>query len=131
VKATGGYHSFGNVIPSDHQAIWLDLHLSEICPLHQEGHIKPWACRLQCKDPRVVACYNNTLLDILKQKSLQQQINQLNAKLLKPMDLWHSHCKELNTLNLQTFGTVFAKNSTPLVMWSQMQNTEQKISIKS
>jgi len=50
-KVASGYLSFGDAIPSDHHAIWLDLHLPEVCPLHQEAHTKPQACCLQCKDP--------------------------------------------------------------------------------
>jgi len=40
-RAGRGYLSFGDVAPSDHRTIWLDLHLPEICPQHQEAHIKP------------------------------------------------------------------------------------------
>jgi len=99
VMAAGGYLSFGDTIPSDHWAIWLDLHMPEICPLDQEGYIKPQVHRLQCKDPRVMACYNNTLFDILEINSIPQQINQLNDRLLKATDLWQSLCKEHNAIN--------------------------------
>jgi len=30
--ATGGYLSFGDAIPSNHRALWIDLHLPEINP---------------------------------------------------------------------------------------------------
>jgi len=51
--AAGADLSFGDVIPSDHWAIWLDLHLPKLRPQHQESHTKPWAQHLQCKDPQV------------------------------------------------------------------------------
>jgi len=49
--AARGYLSFGDAIPSNHQALWLYLHLPEICPQQLESHMKPQVCRLQCKDP--------------------------------------------------------------------------------
>jgi len=41
--AAGGYCGFSDAIPSDHRAIWLDLHLLEICLMHQLAHTKPSA----------------------------------------------------------------------------------------
>jgi len=78
-QAAGGYLSFDDAVPSDHQAIWWDVHLPEIYPLHQDGYTKPQACWLQCKDPWVVACYNQVLLDTLNQHNIPQWINQVNA----------------------------------------------------
>jgi len=31
-RATGGYFGFGEGIPSDHRAIWVELELPQICP---------------------------------------------------------------------------------------------------
>jgi len=39
--AAGGYLNFGDAILSDHWAVWLDLHLPELCLVHQEAHTKP------------------------------------------------------------------------------------------
>jgi len=71
-KPAGGYLSFGDTIPSDHQAIWVDLHLLEVCPIHQEVYTKPSAHRLQCKDPQIVDCYNTALLAMLEEKNIPQ-----------------------------------------------------------
>jgi len=71
-KAASGYLSFRDAIPSDHRAIWLDLHLLEVCPIHQEVYIKPHTCWLQCKDPWIVDCYNTTLLEMIEEKNLPQ-----------------------------------------------------------
>jgi len=71
-SASGGYLSFSNAIPSNHHAIWLDLHLPKICLPHPESHIKPKARQLQCKDPRVVARYNKILLNIMKSQNIPQ-----------------------------------------------------------
>jgi len=98
-KAASRYLSFGNAIPSDHQAIWLDIHLPEVCPIHQEVYIKPQACWLQCKDPRIVDHYNMALLEMLEKKNLPQRIWELNDKLMKPLDLWHHIKQELNSID--------------------------------
>ncbi len=49
--ATGWYLSFGDAIPSDHRALWIDLHLPEMNPPSPDAHLKPSARCLQCKDP--------------------------------------------------------------------------------
>jgi len=57
-QVVGGYFSFGEAIPSDHRAIWLDLHLPKICPSAQMPHTSPWARQLQCKDLHIMNKYN-------------------------------------------------------------------------
>jgi len=96
-SASGGYLAFGEAIPSDHCAIWLDLHLPEICPPHPESHIKLKACRLQCKDPQVVACCNKILLDIVKSQNIPQHLLQLKCQLGRPGDLCRSHKQGFST----------------------------------
>jgi len=87
------------VIPSDHRAIWLDLHLPEICPPHPECHIKPTACRLQCKDPWIVARYNEVLLGIMQSQNITQRVLQLKSQAVCPGDLRRSHKQELNVID--------------------------------
>jgi len=99
-QGAGGYLGFGDVVPSDHCAIWVDLHLPELCPHHQEGYVKPCMHRLQCKDLRVVEHYNQILLDILNPYNILQWVNQLNNQLQKPLDMRQSIWKELlNAIN--------------------------------
>jgi len=102
-KAASGYLSFGNAIPSDHQAIWLVIHLPEVCPLDQEVSIKLQACWLQCKDPRIVDQYNMSLLEMLEKQNLPQRIWELNDKLMKPLDLWHHIKQELNSIDQRSW----------------------------
>jgi len=97
--ASGGYLAFGDTIPSDHWEIWLDLHLPEICPPQPESHIKPTACQLRCKDPRVVARYNDMLLDMLQSQNIPQRLAQLQDQLRCPGDLRHSHKMEINKID--------------------------------
>jgi len=90
-KAVGGYFCFGEAVPSDHRAIWLDLHLPEICPHDQVPHTSPWVRRLQCKDPRIVNKYNTQLLQILQEHHLPEKIKALNDTLHHLTDLRRSH----------------------------------------
>jgi len=98
-KAAGSYLSFANAVPSDHCTIWLDIHLLEICPHCPEGYVKPQACHLQCKDPQVVTCCNQILLNTLNHQNIPKWINKLNSQLQKPSDLWQNLRKELNAIN--------------------------------
>jgi len=98
-KTAGGYLSYGDAIPSYHHAIWLDLHLPEVCPMHQETHIKLQAQCLQCKDPWIVDWYNTVLLEMLAQQNLLQQIWEINNQLTRPLDLRCNLKRELNSIN--------------------------------
>jgi len=100
-KAAGGYFGFGDAAPSNHRAIWLDLHLPEICPQEQVSHISPRARRLQCKDPRIVHKYNTILLQIIQQTQLPKKIKALNEQLLNLTDLRRSHRNELDDIDRQ------------------------------
>jgi len=95
----GGYLSFSNPILSDHHAIWLNLHLPEVCPVHQEAFVKPQACCLQCKDPRIVDRYSTALLEMLEKQNPPQWIWELNDHLIQPSDLWRNIKRELNSIN--------------------------------
>jgi len=85
--AAGGYLAFGDAMPSDHRALWLDLHLPELCPQRPDTHIRPTARHLQCRDPRIVARYNEILLELLNQHNVPQQLAQLQVQLRTPGDL--------------------------------------------
>jgi len=95
----GGFLSFGDVVPSDHWAIWLDIHLLEIKSTNQAAHTKPQACRLQCKDPRVVARYNQALWEMMSSQQILQRLTDLNAQLNKPSDLRRHYWHDLNAID--------------------------------
>jgi len=76
-----GYLAFSAAVPSDHRALWLDIPAKYVYPLKQETIEQPPACRLHCKDPRVVAQYNKVLWEslntsglALKARNLEQEI---------------------------------------------------------
>jgi len=99
IAAAGGYLAFGDAIPSDHRAIWLDLHFPEICPPHPESYVKPKARRLQCKDPRIVARYSEELLSILNTHHLTTRVLQLQRQADRPGALRRSQKQELNAID--------------------------------
>jgi len=83
-QAAGGYLSFRDVVPSDHWAIWVNLHLPEMSSTSAGGYVKPSTHQLQCKDPCIITWYNQLLLDILAPHNVLQQIQHLNNTLHKP-----------------------------------------------
>jgi len=97
--AVGGNLSFSDAILSDHWAIWLDLHLPKLCPLHQDSYTKPHTRRLQCKDPRVVTRYNVVLVEILHKQNIPLWLQHLDELLKGPVDVWWCHHQELNAIN--------------------------------
>jgi len=114
--------SFGDAIPSDHHAIWLDLKLPEVCPVHQELHIKALACQLQCKDPRIVERYNSALLDMLMKQNIPQRIKEIDLLTMRPSDLRRNLKKELNAIdNIITAAKRGAENHCRKLKCGQVQ----------
>jgi len=62
--------AFGNAVPSDHQAVWLNIPAQCMCLVKLEPIARPLAHCLQCKDPRVVTKYNQTLWELLSSSSM-------------------------------------------------------------
>jgi len=77
-RAAGGYLAFGEAVPSDHRAIWVDFVLPQVCPRRQEAYSQPKARRLQCKDPRVVDKYNNVLHEKLVKLNIPFRLQTIN-----------------------------------------------------
>jgi len=79
-----GYLAFGEGIPSDHRAMWIDIpvvalgwfQVPELVPL------KAWC--LKCEDPRIVQWYNDALHKTLQDQNIFQQL----AKLAKNVHNW-------------------------------------------
>jgi len=73
----GGYLAFDAGIPSDHRALWIDIPGS-LLGLDDEGKLrKPGARRLQCRDPRVMSKYAQSLVSQLEQENAFQRIGNL------------------------------------------------------
>jgi len=76
-----GYLEFGEAIPSDHRALWIDIPANYICPEGKEGIERPLARCLHPKDPRVVARYNELLWESLQEAQLAQQARELSQQM--------------------------------------------------
>jgi len=59
-----GFLAFGNVVPSDHHAVWIDIPAHCVCPTELEEIVHPCACCLQCKDPHIVHKYKQLLWEL-------------------------------------------------------------------
>ncbi len=59
---SSGYLTFGEGIPSDHRALWIDIPLEALGWFTIPESIPLKARRLKCNDPRVIKTYNDTLL---------------------------------------------------------------------
>jgi len=59
--AKGGFLDFGEVMPSDHRAVWLDIQAELVGMLSQDLIMRPAGRRLKCQDPRIVAKYTTAL----------------------------------------------------------------------
>jgi len=65
-----GYLEFGDALPSNHRALWLDILAQSVCPLHHKAIEQPLAQCLHCRDPWVVEKYNELLWDSLNSSGL-------------------------------------------------------------
>jgi len=98
-QASGGYLSFGAAIPSDHRAIWINLHLPQFGPRQNDAHIKLAARQLKCSDPRVVDRYNQELMTLLNIHKIPQCLSQLDTILQRPADVCRRYRMELNAID--------------------------------
>jgi len=80
-QCSTGYLAFGEALPSNHWALWLDLPAQLVNLTQQEAIEWPLARRLHCRDPQVVKKYNEVLWEALntsglaaRAAALQQQV---------------------------------------------------------
>jgi len=83
----GVYLTFNAGIPSNHQALWIDLP-STVLEFDEYTLKKPQAHWLQCKDPRVVATYLTNLSLQLTQANTFHRIEQLLPAMTKGWLMW-------------------------------------------
>jgi len=73
-----GYFAFGEGIPSNHRALWIDIPLAALGWFTIPSSIPLKARRLQCKDPRIVKRYNKELHKLLEQHRLVERLQVLS-----------------------------------------------------
>jgi len=76
---SSGYLTFGEGIPSDHRALWIDIPLEALGWFTIPESIPLKARRLKCNDPRVIKTYNDTLLHQLEVQHLTQRLERLTS----------------------------------------------------
>jgi len=72
-----GYLAFGKGIPSDHCLIWVDIPAAAFRWLTPPEMVPLKAQRLKCKDPRIVAQYNQELEKALTTSKLSERLQAL------------------------------------------------------
>jgi len=76
-KCQTGYLGFGEALPSDHRALWIDVDAQSICPLEPEAIERPVAQWLQCRDPRIIEKYNTSLWEVLQRDGIAERAQKL------------------------------------------------------
>jgi len=73
----GGFLPFGEVMGSDHRALWIDISAGHVGMDQQEIIASPASRRLKCQDPRIVAKYNQELMRIISENGWEGRISDL------------------------------------------------------
>jgi len=79
-QVTTGYFTFGEGIPSDHRALWIDKPLAALGWFTVPSSIPLQARQLKCNDPRIIKKYNDVLQLQLKAHQLPQCMERLTAQ---------------------------------------------------
>jgi len=96
--ARGGFLQFGDVMGSDHRAVWVDISAELVGMAHQEPIISPARRRLKCGDPRIVKKYNQVLLRAVQAEGWEQRMTDLYEAASN--NTWSSqHLLEYNDLD--------------------------------
>jgi len=77
---TSGYLAFGEGIPSNHRAVWIDLPLVALGWFNIPESVPLQARRLKCNDPRIIQWYNKALQEKLNQHQLAHCIKTLTQQ---------------------------------------------------
>jgi len=78
-----GYLEFGEAIPSDHRALWIDLAAHNVCSMEPEPIERPKARRLPCRDPRIIEKYNTVLWENLQKDGTAERAQNLAKQINK------------------------------------------------
>jgi len=76
-----GYFAFGEGIPSNHRALWIDIPLAALRWFTVPESIPLQARQLKCNDPRIIKKYNDVLQLQLDTHHLPQRIERLTLQM--------------------------------------------------
>jgi len=82
-----GYLEFSEAVPSNHQALWLDINAQSVSPIEPETIKRPWAHWLQCCNPHVVQRYNMVLWEALQRDGIATRAQNLVAQVNKRLSM--------------------------------------------
>jgi len=74
--AHGGFLAFGEVMHSDHRAVWLDIQAEAVGMIQQETISCLVCCQLKCQDPQIVTKYTKELSNTI---ATQDGLNKVEA----------------------------------------------------
>jgi len=77
IGARGGFLAFGEVMSSDHRAVWIDIQAANVGMTQQETVVRPVGRRLKCQDPRIVVKYTKALAQDIDDRGWASQVKTL------------------------------------------------------
>jgi len=90
--------AFGEVMSSDHHAVWIDIQAANVGMTQQETVIRPVGRRLKCQDPRIVAKYTKALAQEIDDRGWALQVESLYTT--AEMSGWsEQHSNQYNELD--------------------------------
>jgi hypothetical protein len=103
-----GYLAFGEAIPSDHRALWVDIPFQLAFGHHLPSVVFPHARRLKCQDPRIVQRYLELLEEFVRRHHLPDRAFALQEQCSYPLSPLHSaEWEAIDTLRVQ--GMLYAE----------------------
>ncbi len=97
--AKGGFLLFGEVMASDHRAVWIDIRAETVGMADQDMISCPAKQRLKCQDPRIVGKYTKDLLAEITSQKWDTVIEELFVA--ASTNTWtETHLKQYNTIDL-------------------------------
>jgi len=69
--------AFGEVMSSDHRAVWIDIQAANVGMMQQETVVRPAGCRLKCQDPHIVVKYTKALAQEIDDRGWALQVETL------------------------------------------------------
>jgi len=104
-----GYLAFGEGIPSNHQAVWIDIPIVTLGWFAPPNWVSLEVQQLKCENPRIIACYI---------QALKEELTKLNT------------CQWLEDLALKVKGTLLNESTTMPVGSNRQQNNNGQVNSK-
>jgi len=67
----------GQVMHSDHRAVWIDIQADMVKMGQRDPIVCPLCCHLKCNDPRIVQHYDQVLVETLTESNVEASVEEL------------------------------------------------------